>query len=81
MAACGKVKGLRGAIFSRFDSEAAFARYIRWTRQKLYKITSGLTEPDVNDLNDLANGLGLTVGEVAQFFLDRESPNGQQEAS
>ena len=60
-----KVKELRGIIYSKFDSEADMAKAMGWTRQRLSKITNGLKEPDVNELNDMANPLNMTVGEIA----------------
>lgn len=73
-----KIKELRGIIYSKFDSEADMAKAMGWTRQRLSKITNGLKEPDVNELNDMANPLNMTVGEIAQIFLRNKSPNEQQ---
>jgi len=63
-----KVKGLRGLIYSKYDSEAALARTIEWPRQRLNKITSGVKEPTVGELNVLAEVLGVNVDVLAQFF-------------
>jgi len=73
-----KIKELRGIIYSKFDSEADMAKAMGWTRQRLSKITNGLKEPDVNELNDMANPLNMTVGEIAQIFLRNKSPNEQR---
>lgn len=73
-----KVRELRGLIYSKFDSEAEMAAAIGWPRQRLSKITNGIKEPDVNELNALANPLGKSVGDIAQIFLRYKSPNRQQ---
>jgi len=75
-----KVRELRSLIFAKFDTEAEFAKEINWSRQKLNKITNGQREPDINDLNDLSKGLGISVGELAHIFLRHKSPNEQQSA-
>lgn len=72
-----KVKKLRGLIYSRYDSESQFAEVIGWTRQRVNKITNGIQIPTVNDINDIANGLDCTINEIAEIFLDIESPNRQ----
>lgn len=73
-----KIKELRGLIYSKYDSEADMAKKMGWPRQRLSKITNGIKEPDVNELNEIAKPLNLSVGEVAQIFLRHKSPNGQQ---
>lgn len=72
-----KIKELRGLIYSRFDSEAEMAKAMGWPRQRLSKITNGVKEPDVNELNAIAQPLNVSVGEIAQIFLKTKSPNEQ----
>ncbi len=72
-----KVKELRGLIYGTFDSEAEMAKEIGWPRQRLSKITNGVKEPDVNELNAIAKPLGKSVGDIAQIFLRYKSPNEQ----
>ena len=73
-----KIKELRGLIYGKFNSESEMARFLGWPRQRLNKITNGIKEPDVKELNELAITLGKPVGDIAQIFLSHESPNGQQ---
>jgi len=73
-----KVRKLRAMIFGLYDSESDFAAAIGWSRQRLNKITNGIKEPDVEELNTLANGLKSSVGDIAQIFLSYKSPNEQQ---
>ena len=77
----GKIKELRGLIYSKFDSESEMAKFLGWPRQRLNKITNGIKEPDIKELNELAEALGRSVGDIAKIFLDCESPNGQQNNS
>lgn len=67
-----KVKELRGLIYSKFNSEAEFARQLGWSRQKLNKITNGGKAPNVLELNALAIPLNKSVGEMAEIFLKCE---------
>lgn len=77
----GKIKELRGLIYSKFDSESDMARRLGWPRQKLNKITNGTKEPDITELNELARLLEKPVGDMAQIFLKHVSPNGQQRSN
>lgn len=72
-----KVKELRSLIYGKYDSEAEMASRIGWSRQRLSKITSGLKEPDVSEINVIAQALGISLEEVAQIFLRYKSPNRQ----
>lgn len=73
-----KNEELNKAIKNKFNSEAACSRALGWDRQRLNKITNGLMLPDVNDLNELSEVLGISVGELADFFIKQKSPNEQQ---
>lgn len=76
-----KIKELRGLIYGKFDSEADMASFLGWPRQRLNKITNGIKEPDIKELNELAEALEKSVGDIAQIFLKRQSPNRQQSDS
>ena len=71
-----KIKELRGLIYSHFNSEAALATELGWSRQKLNRITNAEKEPTVRELNLLAGVLNVGVEELAQIFLSHKSPNG-----
>lgn len=75
-----KVFELRGLIYSRYENEAQCAREMGWPRQKLSKITNGTKEPDIKELAALAVALDVSMEKVAQIFLSRRSPTGQQSA-
>ena len=59
---------LRGIIYSRYDSEADFARSLGWTRQKLNRIVNGKMS-NIEELNAIAQGLNVPVSEAIAFFL------------
>lgn len=61
---------LRGIIYSRYDSEADFARSLGWTRQKLNRIVNGKM-PNIEELNAIAKGLNVPVSEAIAFFFAR----------
>lgn len=73
-----KVKELRGMIYSKYNSESDFANSLGWPRQKLNKITNGIKEPTIEELNQLSIGLDVSVEAMAQIFLRLKSPNEQQ---
>ena len=60
---------LRGAIYSKFNSQSEFADALSWSKQKLNYIVNGKREPSVKDVSDMARVLSKPIGEVAQFFL------------
>jgi DNA-binding phage protein len=64
-----KVYELRGLIYSKFDSETTFAKHIGWSRQRLYKITSGKKEPDINEVREIAAGLGVDAMLLVDIFI------------
>ena len=70
--------GLRGLIYSRYSSEAEFARVLNWPKQKLNRLTTGKTKVTVADANAIAEGLGMSVADLIPIFLHQESPNRQQ---
>lgn len=75
-----KVRELRGIIYSQFDTEAELASRLGWSAQRLNKITNGIKEPDLEELNQLSEALNRPVSDLLQIFLRYKSPNGQQTA-
>jgi transcriptional regulator with XRE-family HTH domain len=66
-----KLKWMRALIYGQYDSEAAFAQHLGWSRQRLDKIVRGVRDPDLNDLNVLAPALNVSVGDLAEKFLSK----------
>jgi len=76
-----KNKELRSLIFREYDSEAAFARALGWSRQKVNKMTNGVYEPNVQEINDMAVALKTNVEKIIQIFLNFKSPNEQRNSA
>ncbi|MCL1808226.1 MAG: helix-turn-helix domain-containing protein [Clostridiales bacterium] len=72
-----KILALRGLIYGKFDSETAFAKRLGWSRQRLNKITSGKSKPDIDEVFIIAQGLEEDFETVAQVFLQYWSPKRQ----
>ncbi len=69
-----KVLGLSGLIHGQFPSQASFAEHIGWRRQRLNKIVNGDKEPSLDEVRQIAEGLGVPFMMVANFFLHPEVP-------
>ena len=63
-----KNREFKGLIYSKFDSEAALARELKWTKQKLNRITTGKREPSVSDIKALAEALCEPSSKIILFF-------------
>ena len=71
-----KILELNGLIHSVFESESKMAAAMGWSRQRLNKITNGDKEPDLNDVREISDALGVPFMNVANIFLRLKSPNG-----
>ena len=71
----GKIMDLNGLIYGQFPNQAAFARHIKWRRQRLNKIVNGSKVPTLDEVQELADGLGVPFMMVCGFFLKKKSPN------
>lgn len=60
---------LRGVVYDKYNSIAALADAIGWTRQKAWNIVSGNQEPSLDDTDKLSKALGLDLETTARFFL------------
>lgn len=72
-----KIRTLCGLIHSKFDSEAQFARALGWPRQRVNKITNGLREPTLDEVDSISKVLDESFEKIAYIFLSQKSPNGQ----
>lgn len=64
---------IRGLVYSKFKSIAAFAEAIGWSRQKATNIINGAQEPSLADVDKIAKALELGFDETAHFFLPSKS--------
>ena len=69
------VNKVRGAVYSRFTDIAALAKKIGWCRQKLSPIVNGKKEPDLSDVQLMANAMDMDASVLASFFLELKSQN------
>ena len=60
---------LRATVYGKYSSIAELARFLGWTRQKATNIVNKKQEPSLNEVNLLANALGLPLEDAAKFFL------------
>lgn len=55
---------LRAEIKRRFGSEAALARKMGWSRQRMSNLVRGRKKIKISDVNILSRGVGIPVSEV-----------------
>ena len=70
-----KVMGLCALIHGQFKSDTDFAKHIGWSRQRLSRILNRTQPPTLDDIQEIADGLGVPVIMVVNFFLTKESTN------
>lgn len=76
-----KVREFRGLIYSKYDSEAEFAKSLNWTKQRLSKITNGIKQPDLKEIDQFSNQLEIPPERLMRIFLDHASPDGPQDSA
>lgn len=74
----GKVRAFRGLIYSQFDSESDFARALGWPRQAVNKLSNGIKQPDLEEIDAMAKVLNVSELELMHIFLAKKSPNRQR---
>lgn len=65
----GKILPLRGMIYAKFDSESKCAEALGWSRQRLWKITTGKREPTLDEVKSLSDVLEEPFMNIANLFL------------
>lgn len=69
------INKVRGAVYSRYNDIAALAKVIGWSRQKLSPIVNGKKEPDLSEVQAMADAMEMEASELASFFLELKSQN------
>ena len=70
-----KILELNSLIHGQYPNQASFAAAIGWHRQKLNKIVNGEKQPSIEEVQTIAEGLGVPFMMVCKFFLNPKSPN------
>ena len=60
----------RGLVFSKYKNISEFASAIGWSRNKASRIVNGIQEPDADDMEKMAEVLGIKTPEafISIFF-------------
>ena len=68
-----KINNVRGAVYSRYKDIATLAKKIGWSRQKLSMFVNGYREPDLSEIQTMANAMEMDVVVLTSFFLELQS--------
>ena len=67
------INKVRGAVYARYSDIAALATKIGWSRQKLSPIVNGKKEPDLSEVQLMADVMDMDASVLASFFLELKS--------
>lgn len=65
----GRIHEFHSIVASLYDSEALLARDLGWTRQRLNKISNGVKQPNLQEVDTLSAVLHVEPGELIAIFL------------
>jgi len=74
------VAKLRSRIYGKYESQAKFARTIKWHPNKVSAMLKGKYTPDVDESDTIASLLQLTLDEYSSIFLPSMSKCGDKTA-
>ena len=63
----GKLKSL---IYEKFSTETDCAKALGWKKQKLNRISNGISRPDVDEINALSKTLEKPIEEIIHIFIN-----------
>lgn len=64
---------VKGEVYAKFKNIAELAKVLGWSRQKLSLIVNGKREPNLSDIQTMANVLNIDAEKLASFFLELTS--------
>lgn len=64
---------IRGIVLGRYPSITAFAKEVKWSRQKASCIIGGKQEPSLDDCYVIARAVGKDADEIASIFLQTKT--------
>ena len=68
---------VKALILEKYGTESEFASHLGWTRQQLNRYTTSKRLPGLQQLERMATGLDVPLGDLALLFLDQWSQNWQ----
>lgn len=68
-----KENKIRGIVLGRYSSISAFAREVKWSRQKASMVISGKQEATLDDCYAIARAVGRGADEIASIFLQQKT--------
>ena len=66
------MENYRGLIFSKYKNITEFASAVGWTRNKASRIANGIQEPDAEDMEKMADALGINSPEQFMHVFFRQ---------
>ena len=64
---------VKGEVYAKFKNISELARVLGWSRQKLSLIVNGKREPNLSDIQAMAQALNIDADKLALFFLEMKS--------
>ena len=64
---------IRGLVLGKYPTITAFAKAVKWSRQKASRVIEGKQEPDLDDIYEISKAVGTDAGELASIFLQRKT--------
>lgn len=71
-----QVTRLRSMVYAKYESQAEFARQLKWHVNKVNNMLNGKYVPDVDEAAEISRLLGMSDNENLDIFLHKISPSG-----
>lgn len=69
---------LRGVVYAKYKTQAAFAKSIGWNQNKVSALLNGNYIPDVNEAALIFDNTKMSLEQYISIFLPMPSPNGDK---
>ena len=64
---------IRGVVLGAYPSITAFAKGVKWSRQKASAIINGKQEPSLDDIYNISKAVKKDADEIASIFLQSKT--------
>lgn len=64
---------IRGLVLGHYPSITAFAREVKWSRQKASSIIGGRQEPSLDDIYVISRAVSEDADKIASIFLQQKT--------